>query len=169
MFSESAQMLTERRRKARRNGLHRGGSPCHSVKIHATIGLDNISVFGGRELTRNVSSAPKSSAALSESILSFASRTWNESPSHAVPIGRSHFVLSGAFSAMQAPSTSESGRAEDGTPPQPPTKSSRQRFKPQLSCTFCRSRKYVPDPLDYACVVLVRSPRLPLWFSAEVS
>jgi hypothetical protein len=60
------------------------------------------------------------------------------SPSDAHSRGRPHFALS---SAMEALSTSENGAPAEGVQSQQPTKSSKQRFKPQLSCTFCRNRK----------------------------
>jgi hypothetical protein len=62
------------------------------------------------------------------------------STSRADSPGRPHVVKS---SAMQAPSTSENGQAVEGALPPQSTKSSKQRFKPQLSCTFCRNRKCV--------------------------
>ncbi|PMD40601.1 hypothetical protein L207DRAFT_528925 [Hyaloscypha variabilis F] len=46
---------------------------------------------------------------------------------------------------MQSSSPPENGKPAEGAQSQPPTKSSKQRFKPQLSCTFCRNRKLKCD------------------------
>lgn len=88
-------------------------------------------------------------AALSKHLFLLASDL-KASPSHHRTVASHPFG-----SAMEASSTSENGQPGEGAQSQPPTKSSKQRFKPQLSCTFCRNRKYVQVPVEPA---LRRSP-----------
>jgi len=74
----------------------------------------------------------EASSALSEAFLPLISDL-KASPSDAHSRGRPHFALS---SAMEALPTSENGSPAEGVQSQQQTKSSKQRFKPQLSCTF---------------------------------